>query len=165
MLLRNSLWHLSGSALPALVALATVPLMIHGLGLEGFGVVTLITSVVGYFGVLDANLSAGSIKFLAEHHARQDHRRFAETFWFGAGFYSLLGLVGGLLLLIFAEYLLDHLFKVSATLHADALLGMQIAALGFALLQIQNYLLVVPQALQRFDRSASGEAFFGVLVN
>ena len=57
MLLRNSLWHLSGSALPALVALATVPLMIHGLGLEGFGVVTLITSVVGYFGVLDANLS------------------------------------------------------------------------------------------------------------
>jgi O-antigen/teichoic acid export membrane protein len=165
MLLRNSLWHLSGSALPALVALATVPLMIHGLGLEGFGVVTLITSVVGYFGVLDANLSAGSIKFLAEHHARQDHRRFAETFWFGAGFYSLLGLIGGLLLLIFAEYLLDNLFKVSPALHADALLGLQIAALGFALLQIQNYLLVVPQALQRFDRSASGEAFFGVLVN
>ena len=74
MLLRNSLWHLSGSALPALVALATVPLMIRGLGLEGFGVVMLITSVVGYFGVLDVNLSAGSIKFLAEHHARQEHR-------------------------------------------------------------------------------------------
>lgn len=165
MLLRNSLWNLSGSALPALVALATVPLMIHGLGLEGFGVVTLITSVVGYFGVLDANLSAGSIKFLAEHHARQDSRRFAETFWFGAGFYSLLGLVGGLLLLIFAEALVDKVFKVSPVLRADALLGLHIAAFGFALLQIQNYLLVVPQALQRFDRSAGGEAFFGVVVN
>ena len=37
MLLRNSLWHLGGSAVPALVALATVPVLIGGLGLEGFG--------------------------------------------------------------------------------------------------------------------------------
>lgn len=165
MLLRNSLWHLSGSALPALVALGTVPLLIHGLGLEGFGIVTLITSVVGYFGVLDVNLSAGSIKFLAEHHARQDQRRFAETFWFGVGFYLLLGTLVGLALLVFADTLLDQFFKVSTEAHADALRGIHIAATGFVLVQLQNYLLVVPQALQRFDRSASGEAFFGVLVN
>jgi O-antigen/teichoic acid export membrane protein len=165
MLLRNSLWHLSGSALPALVALATVPMLIHGLGLEGFGVVTLITSVVGYFGVLDVNLSAGSIKFLAEHHARNDSRRFAETFWFGVGFYLLLGSLVGLSLLLFADTVLDRFFKVSAEAHADALLGLQIAAVGFLLVQLQNYLMVVPQALQRFDRSASGEAFFGVVVN
>ena len=43
MLLRNSLWHLSGSALPALVALATMPLLIGGVGLEGFGIITLVT--------------------------------------------------------------------------------------------------------------------------
>ncbi len=165
MLLRNSLWHLSGSALPALVALATVPLMIRGMGLEGFGVVMLITSVVGYFGVLDVNLSAGSIKFLAEHHARQDHRRFAETFWFGVGFYVLLGVLVSALLLLFADSLLEHFFKVSSDVRHDALLGLHIAALGFAPLQLQNYLLVVPQALQRFDRSASGEAFFGVIAN
>ncbi|MFM8463010.1 MAG: oligosaccharide flippase family protein, partial [Burkholderiaceae bacterium] len=106
MLLRNSLWHLSGSALPALVALATVPLMIRGLGLEGFGVVMLITSVVGYFGVLDVNLAAGSIEFLAEHHARGDRRRFTETFWFGVGFYLLLGSAVSMLLLVFADQLL-----------------------------------------------------------
>ena len=70
MLLRNSLWNLAGSALPAIVALATVPLLIHGLGLEGFGIVTLIGSVIGYFGVLDINLSAGSIKYLAQFHAQ-----------------------------------------------------------------------------------------------
>ena len=165
MLLRNSLWHLSGSALAALVALATVPLMIRGLGLEGFGVVMLITSVVGYFGVLDVNLAAGSIKFLAEHHARGDRRRFTETFWFGVGFYLLLGSVVSMLLLVFADQLLAIFFKVAPNTQADALLGLQIAALGFAPLQLQNYLLVVPQALQRFDRSASGEAFFGVAAN
>ncbi len=165
MLLRNSLWNLSGSALPALVALATVPLMIRGLGLEGFGIVTLITSVIGYFGIFDVNLSAGSIKYLSEHHARQDTRRFTETFWFGIAFYALLGLAGGLLLFAFADTLLERFFNVSTELQNDALLGLQIAAFGFGLLQLQNYLLVVPQALQRYDRSARGEACFGIAAN
>lgn len=165
MLLRNSLWNLTGSALPALVALATVPLLVRGLGIEGFGIVTLITSVIGYFGIFDVNLSAGSIKYLSEYHARQDTRRFAETFWFGIAFYALLGLAGGLLLFTLAAPLLERFFSVSAALHDDALQGLQIAALGFALLQVQNYLLVVPQALQRYDRSARGEAFFGIAVN
>ena len=47
----------------------------------------------------------------------------------------------------------------------ETLLTLKIAAVGFALTQWQNYLVSVPQALQRYDRSAQGEAFFGVVVN
>lgn len=165
MLLRNSLWHLSGSAVPALVALATVPLLISGLGLEGFGIVTLITSVVGYFGLLDLNLSAGSIRYLSQFHASKDEARFAETFWFGTLFYVTIGVLGGGLLTALANVVLERFFTVSPALQDDTLLGLRIAALGFALAQVQNYFLAVPQALQRYDRSAQGEAFFGVLVN
>ena len=113
MLLRNSLWNLSGNAVPALVALATVPFLIRGLGLEGFGIVTLISSVVGYFGVLDINLSAGSIRYLSHYHAQNDRERFAETFWFGLIFYTALGITGCLLLLAFAQPLLEFFFKMS----------------------------------------------------
>jgi O-antigen/teichoic acid export membrane protein len=165
MLLRNSLWNLAGSAFPALVALATVPLLIRGLGLEGFGIVTLIGSVIGYFGVLDINLSAGSIKYLAQFHAQDERAKFAETFWFGCLFYGLLGVVGGLVLYLGAASLTERFFQVSDALRAETLLAFQIAAFGFAMSQIQNYLMIIPQALQRYDRSAQTEAFFGVLVN
>lgn len=165
MLLRNSLWNLTGAALPALVALATVPWLISGLGLEGFGIVTVIGAIVGYAGIFDLSLSAGAIKYLAEHHARGDRRRFAETFWFGLAFYGVLGLAGGVLLFLFAAPLLARFFGVSALLQDDALLGLRLAAVGFALSQWQNYLLVVPQALQRYDRSAGSEALFGILAN
>ncbi len=165
MLLRNSLWHLSGSAIPALVALATVPLLIRGVGLEGFGIITLVTSVVGYFGIVDLNLSSGSIRYLSQFHASAEDENFRETFWFGLMFYTAIGLLGGALLAVLATTLLDRFFEVSKALQDDALLALRIAALGFALTQIQNYLLVVPQAIQRYDRSAQGEAFFGVLVN
>lgn len=165
MLLRNSLWNLSGSAIPMVVALATVPLLIAALGVEGFGIVTLVGSVIGYFGVLDINLSAGSIKYLAEHHAANDRERFAETFWFGIMFYGLLGLLGAGILFFTSDYLLSRFFDVSSGLREATLTAFQVGAVGFALTQAQNYLLVVPQALQRYDRSAQSEAFFGVLVN
>jgi O-antigen/teichoic acid export membrane protein len=164
MLWRNSLWNLSGSALPMIAALATVPLLIKALGVEGFGIVTMVGSVIGYFGVLDVNLSAGAIKYLAESHAAGQRRRFAETFWFGAMFYGALGIIGGLAIFLSAAWLLDHFFTVSPALHADTVLALQFGAAGFAVTQVQNYLITVPQALQRYDRSAQSEAFFGVTV-
>lgn len=165
MLLRNSLWNLSGSAVPMVVALATVPLLIGALGVEGFGIVTMVGSVIGYFGVLDINLSAGSIKYLAEHHAANDRKRFAETFWFGIMFYGVLGLLGAAAIIFGADLLLNRFFEVSPEMRDATLMAFQVAGLGFALAQAQNYLLVVPQALQRYDRSAQSEAFFGTLVN
>ena len=165
MLLRNSLWNLSGSAIPMVVALATIPILIGALGVEGFGIVTLVGSIIGYFGVLDINLQAGSIKYLAEHHAAGDRERFAETFWFGAMFYGVLGVLGALAVFFSAEMLVARFFEVSPALRDATVLAFQIAGLGFLMTQAQNYLLVVPQSLQRYDRSAQSEALFGVLVN
>jgi O-antigen/teichoic acid export membrane protein len=165
MLLRNSLWNLSGSALPSIAALVTLPLLIGALGVEGFGIVTLIGSVIGYFGILDINLNIGAIKYLAEHHASGDRKRFSETFWFGIMFYGMLGLAGAVIIYFGAEFLVGRFFEVSTAVYDDTVLAFQIGALGFALSQTQNYLITVPQALQRYDRSAQSEAFFGILVN
>ncbi len=165
MLLRDSAWNFAGLALPALVALATVPWLIHGLGLEGFGIVTLIASVVGYFGILDINLSAGAIKYLAQHQATGDARRFAQTFWFGLLLHGALGVAGGLLLAALSHGLLAHFFSVSPALREPTRHALQLAALGFVLSQLLGYLLSVPQALQRYDVSARAEAGFGMLVN
>ena len=165
MLLRNSIWNLSGLALPTLVALLTVPILIRYLGMEGFGIITLIGSIVGYFGVLDLNLTAGAIKYLAQFHAQQEEEKFSETFWFGCIFYGLLGLTGALLLYVFAEFLVEHVFNLATKNHQDLLLALRLAALGFFLSQMQSYLLVVPQALQRYDYSAQSECMFGVVFN
>ncbi|HEX2530269.1 MAG TPA: oligosaccharide flippase family protein [Burkholderiaceae bacterium] len=165
MLLRNSLWNVTGSALPAVASLAAVPLLIGALGVEGYGIVTIVSSIIGYFAVLDINLSAGAIKYLAESHAAADHRRFSETFWFGAFFYGVLGLLGALFIFNNAEWLVGRFFNLSPAVRDSATLALQVGATGFALTQAQNYLLVVPQSLQRYDRSAQSEAFFGVLVN
>jgi O-antigen/teichoic acid export membrane protein len=73
-LARNALFNLLGAAVPALVALGTVPLIVRGLGDAGYGVYALITAIVGYFAIIDINVTAGSVKHIAAHWAqtRQD---------------------------------------------------------------------------------------------
>lgn len=156
---------MTGSALPAIIALVTVPLLIGALGAEGYGIVTLIGATIGYFSILDVNLSAGAIKYLAESHVLNDRRRFAETFWFGAMFYGFLGLLGAAIIYFAAEFFIVRFFEVSSSFSDETVLAFKIAALGFALAKIQSYLFVIPQALQRYDRSAKSEVFFGVTVN
>lgn len=165
MLLRNSLWHTTGAAIPALVALATVPLLVHALGADGYGWLTLVTSIVGYFGALDINLTSGTIKYLSEAHATGDKRRVSQVFWFSTGFYGALGLVVCLAIGLFAGSLADVFGQIAPSERPGIVTALRIGAIGFAIVQIQSVLISVLQALQRYDISARSEILFGVMAN
>ena len=68
----NALANLMGALVPSLVALATVPLIVRGLGEAGYGLYSLVTAIVGYFALIDINVTAGSVKFIAEFKPRWD---------------------------------------------------------------------------------------------
>ena len=72
-LLRNSFSNFFAGAIPAVATLITVPVVVSHLGAVQYGIFLLLTSIVGYFAVLDINASAGSMKYLAEYHARGEH--------------------------------------------------------------------------------------------
>ena len=55
----NAMANLLGALVPSLVALATVPLVVRGLGDASYGVYSLVTAIVGYFAVIDINVTAG----------------------------------------------------------------------------------------------------------
>ena len=163
-LFHNAWSNLLGAAVPALVALATVPLIVSSLGDAGYGVYSLVTAIVGYFAIIDINVTAGSVKFISAQHARGEHERVAETLCFGLAVYALIGLGGAIGLFAGAELLVTRVFTVPAGLAAEAGACLRLAALGFFFGQLQSYLHSVPQALMRFDVSSRLEIVFGTLV-
>lgn len=163
--LASNAWsNLLGALVPALVALVTVPLVVRGLGEAGYGVYALVTAIVGYFAVIDINVTAGSVKFIAEFSARKDDARIGQTVCFGIMVYALLGVVGALALFGGAHFFVTTVFKVPAALAAEATATLRLAALGFFIGQLQGYLHSVPQALMRFDVSSRIEMLFGAAV-
>jgi O-antigen/teichoic acid export membrane protein len=163
-LFRNACSNLLGAAVPALAALATVPLVVAGLGEAGYGLYSLVTAIVGYFAVIDINVTAGSVKYIASLHARGERERVAATLCFGLVVYALVGLVGAIGLFAGAQPLVTRVFAVPAALMDEAVSCLRLAALGFLFGQLQGYLQSVPQALMRFDVSGRIEMVFGTLV-
>ena len=163
-LARNAWSNLLGAAVPALVMLATVPMVVKGLGDASYGVYSLVTAIVGYFAVIDINVTAGSVKYIAEHNARKDEEGIHETLSFGLASYAIIGVLGALGLLLGAEWFVTKVFSVPAALVPEAIATLRIASLGFLLGQVQSYLNSVPQSLMRYDISARVEMVFGTLV-
>jgi O-antigen/teichoic acid export membrane protein len=163
-LFRNAWSNLLGAALPALAALATVPLIVRGLGEASYGLYALVTAIVGYFAVIDINVTAGSVKYIAGQHARGERGQVAATLCFGLVVYALIGALGALALYGGAHLLVTRVFAVPPALIREAVACLQLAALGFLFGQLQSYLHSVPQGLMRFDVSSLIEMVFGTLV-
>lgn len=161
---RNSAFNLLGGLLPALAALAVVPFIVRGLGGEGYGLLVLVTSILGYFALLDINITAGSTKYVAEHHQRGDIARVNQTIGFGLLVYLGIGLVGAVLLYTLSAWLAASVFNVAPGQRLLAAQCLQVAALGFLFGQIQVYLQSIPQALMRYDITARFEVAFGLAV-
>lgn len=163
-LARNAWSNLLGAAVPALVMLCTVPLVVRGLGEAGYGVYSLVTAIVGYFAVMDINLTAGSVKYIAQYRANGEADRIAETVSFGLATYAGIGLAGALGICVCAAWLVESVFAVPPALRQEATSTLQLAALAFLCGQLQMYLNSVPQALLRYDISSRLEIMFGTLL-
>jgi O-antigen/teichoic acid export membrane protein len=160
----SALFNLLGGAAPALVTIFTIPYIVHQLGDASYGVLTLITSIIGYFAILDINATAGSVKFVAHHHAKGAERETYETITFGLALYLVIGLTGMAGIYLARDFLVEHIFNVPQALRGQSALALKWGGLGFLLGQMQTYLQSVPQALQRYDISGRVEATFGALV-
>lgn len=164
-LYRSSLWNLVGGVIPAVAAFITVPLIVSRLGEVHYGLLTLITSIVGYFALLDVNATQGSVKYLAEYKSRQDLSRMGQVFSLGAGLYLAIGAVGGAAIALFAQPLASRVFNVPPELQGLAVQALKWGGLAFFFAQLQVYLLSVPQSVHRYDLSARSEVVFGSLTS
>lgn len=162
---RNSAYNFLGALVPAVGALLTVPVIVAQLGAEDYGVLVLITSIVGYFALLDVNVTSASVKYVAEYHATRDHQKLGQVLTFGFCLYCIIGLIGGGLISFFADALSTDVFRIPERLHPEAVAAIQWAGLGFLVGQLQTYLQSTFQALQRYDLSSLFETLFGTFAS
>ena len=161
---RNALANVMGAVLPAIAMLVTLPVIVHQLGTEQYGLLTLVMAITGYFALVDINVTAGSVKYIAEYHARGDFRRMNEVITFGALFYIALGILGCVAILFAAPALVEGFIKLPPSKVPVALEVMQIAAIGFLFSQLQSYANSIPQSIQAYGLTARAEMLFGVFV-
>ena len=162
--LRNAGFNFFGALLPAIALFVTIPVIVHRLGADAYGALVLITSIVGYFGIVDVNATAGSVKYVAEYKASGQQIKANEVVTFGLLLYGAIGTLGAIALWFGAGPLVRGVFKVPDAWRDEAELALHVSAFAFFASQLQLYFQSIPQALQRFDLSGKLDALFGSLI-
>jgi O-antigen/teichoic acid export membrane protein len=133
-LLRNTLYNLLGLGLPLVVAIVTIPVLITSLGIDRFGILTLIWAVVSYFGLFDLGMGRALTRHLAETWAQGDQEQAERLVSTGLAVMAGLGTAAGILLALGAEWSIRQLSGVSDPRETvDAVYAMS-AAIPFIIL-------------------------------
>lgn len=98
--LRNTFYNLLGLGIPAFVAIYSIPLLIHSLGAEKFGILTIIWAVVGYFGLFDLGLGRALTQHLASAIVEEDPTTINRVIGTGSVAMIALGVLGAAVMCI-----------------------------------------------------------------
>ncbi len=142
-----------------------MPLLIHDFGLANYGVFLLASSVSVYLSLFDFGVSSTVTKYAAEFKARDENTELARLVSNAVAYYTAIGLVVAVLLLLFSQYgiWIFRLGPVDAALTRLLFVVSAVVALFTWPLSVGTSLLA---GLQRYDLAAKVGAWmvFGNVV-
>lgn len=146
---RFTSYNLIGELIPQIVTLITIPIYLHLIGPERFGVLSLSWLLLGYFGLFDLGLGrATSFRIAAQRDAPAADR--AETFW-GALIVNIgMGVIGGLILWAAGAFFFAKMFKVQESLRPEILQAMPLLALSVPVATLTGVLTGALQGREKF---------------
>jgi O-antigen/teichoic acid export membrane protein len=134
----------------ALISLVLTPFLIAGLGTEGFGIWTVVGSLVWYRDILEFGFAAATPKYVAEYSANGDHAKLRDSIATSFWLLAIPGFVALLLGLGFAAVFPD-LFGVSDDLRTASQVLVVIVTVDLALAMPGDAFSGVLAGLQRYD--------------
>jgi O-antigen/teichoic acid export membrane protein len=155
--------NLAGSAVPLVVALATIPTYVRTVGEERFGVLALIWAVLNYFGFMDLGFGRAVTQRLSQLGAA-DPREDNELVWSGLATAFGMGVVGGAAIYFAALHLMDRVPSLSSSVHGEALSALRWVVLAFPFLLPGTVLIGTLQARLKFVEINAIQVAGGILV-
>ena len=148
---KNVLLNLFAEGVPLVASLFCIPVLVHRLGTEQFGVLTLAWAIIGYFGIFDMGLGRALSKIVAEKLGRHDYDSIPALFWTGLLMMGVLGLVAGAILGGGASFAVVHILSISPKLSHETLIVLYLLAATIPLVITTTGMTGVLSAHQRFD--------------
>jgi len=150
LLAHNTVWNLLGQFLPMVVGVVTIPLLIRGIGVARFGVLSLAWIVIGYFSLFDLGIGRALTKLVADKIGGHQEDAIPPLVWTSLLLMFLLGLIGGLIIEIVSSWLVHRALKIPEGLQIETLRGFYLLGLSIPMVTVASGLRGVLEALQRF---------------
>jgi O-antigen/teichoic acid export membrane protein len=151
-IVRNTAYNIVGRFWGSIVGIIIIPYIIGHIGVERFGVWSIVGVVTGYFGLLDFGIGTSFMKYVAEFHARKEYSRINRLLSTGFVFYFTLAAA----VISLAAFFIDPLFsflKIPAGLLGETKFVFFIAIIIFSAANAFSPFAAILTGLQRMDIS------------
>lgn len=128
----------------------TTPVVLHRLGVDAYGILSIVTIVAGYLAFLDLGLNVAVIKFIAAHDAKGERDEIRRVIQTALSVFLVMALAAAAALCFFSASL-ARLLKTPESMQAEAALALRLSAVSFGVNLVMGVFSAVPRALQRFD--------------
>jgi O-antigen/teichoic acid export membrane protein len=151
LLFRNTLFNLGGQGGTIVLALISVPILLHGLGVDRFGILALAWATIAYAGRLDLGLGRSLTRSVAIRLGTGREDEVPAVFWAAVGTALAMGVIVGVILAAISPWLARDVLSVPVGLEDEAIGAFRVLALSVPVVvsgtAIRGYL----EAHQRFD--------------
>ena len=151
LLARNTIWNLAGNAAPLIIALFSIPILIHRMGKDRFGILTLAWALIGYASLFDIGLGRALTQVVAKKLGSGEEDQVPKVVWTSLLLMLALGTLGAVLVSGVSPWLVHRVLKIPAALQTETLRSFYLLALSIPVVIITAGLRGLLEAHQRFD--------------
>jgi len=151
LLIKNSILNVGGQIVPLFIAFFTIPYVVSHLGMELFGILSIVWVLIGYFTIFDCSLGTATTKYISESLSKKDKLNINKIYWTSLFLIICLGVIGVCLFCIFIPTLAVRFFIVNPKLLPEIMAVSIIASPLILFLLVKSVFIGTMQAYQRFD--------------
>ncbi|MBW4539540.1 MAG: oligosaccharide flippase family protein [Myxacorys chilensis ATA2-1-KO14] len=149
-MLRNGFYNVAAGVVRMGMALLTIPLLIHFIGIEEYGLWALVSAVVGLVALAEAGLSTATTVFVSQDLGRDDRAGLSQTLTVTLGAMLILATLTAISLWFNADAIVNWFPKLAQPQQIAAIRSLQIGGFVVWARLLQQVLIGVEQAYQRY---------------
>jgi O-antigen/teichoic acid export membrane protein len=150
-IVKNTVINLVGQILPLFVGIATIPMLIKGLGTDRFGILTLAWMVIGYFSLFDLGLGRALTQIISQRLGKGEARDLPGLVWTALAIMAITGVIGTVIAGVISPILIANVFKMPDQLRPETLKAFYILSASIPIIILSSGFVGILSAYQRFD--------------
>jgi O-antigen/teichoic acid export membrane protein len=150
-IVRSTIWNALGQIAPLAAAFFTMPLLITRLGVERFGVLSLVWVFIGYVGLFDLGLGRALTQLIAKKIGSGDTGELPELVWTSVAIMAGLGVAGGAVVAAASAFLADHALRIPAAFRSETITSLELVAVSAPIITLSAAFRGILEAKHRFD--------------
>jgi len=131
------------------VAVVAIPILVRGIGVPRFGILSLAWIVIGYFSLFDLGMGRALTKLVADKLGTDQEHSIPPLAWTSLLLLVFMGFLGGVVLALFSPWLV-RVLSISITLRMETLHAFYLLAVSIPVVTVTSGLRGILEAHQRF---------------